>query len=93
MTTETFTPETRKLSSKKYRQISLFTVHWETSFKIKYNELKKIKNVLRILLKLVFSDKTITGYRTKFVAINGVTDLNDHLFCSKERMKRCLKTV
>ena len=93
MTTETFTLETRKLSSRKYRQISLFIVQWETSFKTKYNELKKIENVLRILLKLVFSDKTIIRFWMKFMAINGVTDLKDYLFRSKKRMKRCLKTV
>ena len=31
-------------------------------FKRKYNELKKIKNFLIILLKLVFSDKIINRY-------------------------------
>ena len=51
---ETYTRETRKLLPKKYRQISSFTVYWETRFKIKYNELKKINNFLIILLKLVF---------------------------------------
>ena len=62
MTTETFTLETRKLSPKKYCQISSFTVQWEASFKTKYNELKKIKNVLITILKLVFSDKINNGY-------------------------------
>ena len=62
MTTETFTLETRKLSPKKYCQISSFTVQWETRFKTKYNELKKIKNVLITILKLVFSDKINNGY-------------------------------
>ena len=56
--------------------------------KAKYNELKKIKNFLIILLKLVFSDKTINGYCMKFMAINAETDLNDYLFCFKKRMKR-----
>ena len=32
------------------------------SFKAKSNELNKIKNFPEILLKLVFSDKIISGY-------------------------------
>ena len=51
-----------KFSPKKYRQISSFTVYWETNFKTKYNEHMKIKKFLIILLKRVFSDKFINGY-------------------------------
>ena len=90
MTTETFTLETRKLSPKKYCQISSFTVQWETSFKTKYNELKKIKNVLITILKLVFSDKINNGYWIKFMAINSVTDLKEYLFYSKKEDEKIM---
>ena len=44
------------------------------------NKLKRIKNVLKsiILLEFVFSD-IINGYCKTFMAINAVTDLQDHL--------------
>ena len=58
------------------------------SFKTKYNELKKIKNFLIILLNLVFSDKINNEYWMKFMAINAVTYVKDYLFCFKNRMKR-----
>ena len=90
MTTETFTLETRKLSPKKYCQISSFTVQWETRFKTKYNELKKIKNVLITILKLVFSDKINNGYWIKFMAINSVTDLKEYLFYSKKEDEKIM---
>ena len=43
------------------------------------NKLKRIKNVSIILLKFVLSD-IINGYCMKFMAINAVTDLEDHFF-------------
>ena len=58
---EMFTLKTRKLSLKKYRKKSSFIFWWETSFEAKYNELKKIKNFIIVLLKIVLSDKIITG--------------------------------
>ena len=33
----------------------------------------------------MFSDKIISGYWMKFVAINAVTDLKDYLFCFKKK--------
>ena len=50
----------------------------ETRFKRKFNKLKKVKNFLIILLKLVFSD----GYWMKLK-----TDLKEYLFCFKKRVK------
>ena len=55
-------------------------VLWETNFKTKYNELRKIKDFLIILLKLEFFDKVINVYWMRFMAINAVTDLKDYLF-------------
>ena len=49
--------------------------------------LKKIKNFITILLKFVFSD-IINGYWMKSMAINAVTDLEDHLFCFLKQRDR-----
>ena len=50
-------------------------------------KLKKIKNFLIILLKLVFSDNIIDGYWMEFMPINAVTDLKDYLFCFKKEWR------
>ena len=49
-----------------------------------YNKLKKIKNLIVILLKFVFFD-IIKGCWMKFMAINGVIDLEDPLFLKKKQ--------
>ena len=55
--------------------------------KTNYNKLKKIKNFIIFLLKFVFD--IINGYWMKFVTINAVTVLQDHLFCIlKQRDKK-----
>ena len=60
---------------------------WQMNFDISldsriitnYNKLKKIKNFIIILLKFVFSDIN-NRYWMKFMSINAVVDLEDHLF-------------